>query len=824
MKRSPYIDFECASAHFNTSRRELANGQSEGSWTKRSVWWRRLWLIGLLAVTAWMPSSRAQTSAFSYQGRLSDGGQPAQGAYDLGFGVYDAQTSGAMVGTAVELSGVQVEDGVFSVVLDFGVGAFDGSARWLEIGVLPGGDDGAYTTLLPRQALMAPPYALFALSGNEGPQGAQGPGGPEGETGAMGPQGLQGEQGVQGGQGEPGSDGISIQWLGSLASPPSSPMLNQAYHNTTDQMAYIFDAAGQWQVLARDGAEGPQGAIGQIGPEGPQGPSGEVGPEGPQGVAGPQGPQGLQGEPGPEGPSGSADAWSRVGNAGTDPAINFLGTTDDTPFEVRVNGDRVLRIEDKGDSSDDFSVTDGAPSLIGGSPANYLGTDAVGSTISGGGAVSYGGDPAPNKILSHYGVVAGGRANTIEAISSLSVISGGSENHIDEWASQSVIGGGTRNSVQTRSSLASIAGGGWNSVSSKAMGATIGGGAQNEILARSEYAIISGGERNKVGTDSSYSVIGGGVGNRMWVNSCRATIAGGSANNIWTNSENSTIGGGSGNYVNNGVSATIPGGERNVATGDYAFAAGQRAKAYHLGAFVWADSTEADFASSADNQFLIRASGGVGIGTTNPVSRLTVAGSGAFNSSSSAAIALHNTTANRRWQWHVLDSGSVQLAEYTAGLTRMMVNTLGNVGIGVVSPTQRLHVSGNILATGTVTGSSDRNVKENFVPVDPEQVLEKVASMPIRRWNYIGEDTPHLGPVAQDFYQAFKVGMDDKHISMVDADGVALAAIQGLNRKTESLRAELEQRAAENAALKRELAALKQLVHSLAPASNGVAR
>jgi len=64
---------------------------------------------------------------------------------------------------------------------------------------------------------------------------------------------------------------------------------------------------------------------------------------------------------------------------------------------------------------------------------------------------------------------------------------------------------------------------------------------------------------------------------------------------------------------------------------------------------------------------------------------------------------------------------------------------------------------------------------------------------------------PHIGPVAQDFYGAFQVGVDDKHISMVDADGVALAAIQGLNQKLER----------ENAELRKELQEIKQLLSNL---------
>jgi hypothetical protein len=148
----------------------------------------------------------------------------------------------------------------------------------------------------------------------------------------------------------------------------------------------------------------------------------------------------------------------------------------------------------------------------------------------------------------------------------------------------------------------------------------------------------------------------------------------------------------------------------------------------------------------------------------------------------------------------------------------LTLSTTGKVGIGKTDPAQALDVVGNIVATGTVTGSSDRNIKENFAPVDPQKVLERVSAMPIQRWNYIGEDVPHIGPVAQDFYGAFAVGMDDKHISMVDADGVALAAIQGLNAKLEKENAELKRQLDELKAKERErdarLSAIEEMLRS----------
>jgi Chaperone of endosialidase len=137
----------------------------------------------------------------------------------------------------------------------------------------------------------------------------------------------------------------------------------------------------------------------------------------------------------------------------------------------------------------------------------------------------------------------------------------------------------------------------------------------------------------------------------------------------------------------------------------------------------------------------------------------------------------------------------------------------GRVGIGTDNPQSALHVAGTVTATA-FNPPSDRNLKENFAPVSPREVLEKVAALPISRWNFIGDAaTPHVGPMAQDFHAAFGLGTDERHIATVDADGVALAAIQGLNEKVEARSRKLE---AENAELKKALAALKQMVDMLA--------
>jgi endosialidase-like protein len=130
---------------------------------------------------------------------------------------------------------------------------------------------------------------------------------------------------------------------------------------------------------------------------------------------------------------------------------------------------------------------------------------------------------------------------------------------------------------------------------------------------------------------------------------------------------------------------------------------------------------------------------------------------------------------------------------------------------------------------GTFVSASDRNSKENFAAVDGREVLAKVAALPIATWNYKQDTgTRHLGPMAQDFYAAFAVGSDDKHIAVVDEGGVALAAIQGLSDKVESGKQKSETRIekleTENAELRSELGELKSLVKSMNEKLNGGAK
>jgi hypothetical protein len=109
----------------------------------------------LLALSA--GGAQAQTTEFTYQGRLEDNGAPAGGSFDFAFGLFAAPTGGPVLAT-IERPGVAVTDGLFTVPLDFGA-QFTGAARYLEVAARPTGG-GAFTTIGPRQPLTASPYAM----------------------------------------------------------------------------------------------------------------------------------------------------------------------------------------------------------------------------------------------------------------------------------------------------------------------------------------------------------------------------------------------------------------------------------------------------------------------------------------------------------------------------------------------------------------------------------------------------------------------------------------------------------------------------------------
>lgn len=193
-----------------------------------------------------------------------------------------------------------------------------------------------------------------------------------------------------------------------------------------------------------------------------------------------------------------------------------------------------------------------------------------------------------------------------QATGDTSTISGGSSN-IASGALSAISGGGNNNASQ----FATVIGGGQNNSSLGAY-ATVSGGLSNTS---SGYAsTVAGGYAN--GTSGDYSAMGGGYLGEIIGN--YSSIVGGYGNAV--HGANSSIGGGFYNYINGPSYSMIPGGYKNNITGNFAFAAGSGAYASNDGCFVWSDAADTGFtfSSTGNNQFLINAAGGVGIGTNNP--------------------------------------------------------------------------------------------------------------------------------------------------------------------------------------------------------------
>ena len=266
-----------------------------------------------------------------------------------------------------------------------------------------------------------------------------------------------------------------------------------------------------------------------------------------------------------------------------------------------------------------------------------------------------------------------------------------------------------------------------------------------------EHSVIVGGGTNWIETQAAWDFIGGGSSNLIEPSQLYSVIVGGYFND--QNGNYSAIGGGANNSIYTNVNyCTIPGGCSNVVAASYGLAAGNRAKANHQGSFVWADSSMFDYASANPNTFNVRCVGG---------------------------------------------------AQFVSGI---------NGGNGATTAGVQLAPGGN-----SWSGLSDRNAKENFETVNYQEILERLDAVPITTWNLKSQPVSirHVGPMAQDFAAAFRVGEDDRHITTSDADGVALAAIKGLNQKLEK---ELGGVRAENAQLKHRLERLEQLIN----AKNGV--
>ena len=234
---------------------------------------------------------------------------------------------------------------------------------------------------------------------------------------------------------------------------------------------------------------------------------------------------------------------------------------------------------------------------------------------------------------------------------------------------------------------------------------------------------------NSVASGVAGATIAGGGGNSPnRVNADYGTVSGGLGNTA--SGSGGTVAGGSSNTASavyatvggganntaNGFYATVPGGTFNSANGQNSFAAGYGAAANNMGSFVWSDSSN-----------------------YNSYGVLTDTGPNSFVARASGGFTLY---------------------------TAPSASTGATLAAG----------------SGSWSSLSDRDAKANFSVVDGQALLARLAALPIATWNYRAQpdSVRHMGPTAQDFYAAFGLGEDEKHISTVDAQGVALAAIQAL--------------------------------------------
>lgn len=453
-----------------------------------------------------------------------------------------------------------------------------------------------------------------------------------------------------------------------------------------------------------------------------------------------------------------------------------------------------------GGYANDIGVND-HNSTLGGGYNNNIGDNSSASTLSGG----YNNNIASNSVSgtiaggyfndigvdSDYGTLGGGYDNNIASNSFYATIGGGYLNDIGVDSDYSVVGGGRDNNIASGSWYGTIAGGYGNDIGDYSDQSAVGGGLDNDIASGSLRATISGGYFNKIGINADYSTVGGGYNNNIASNAYSATVAGGYLNDIGVNADYGIVAGGYNSDVGDGAY--------------YAYAAGYRAKANHIGAFVWADTSSADFASLADNEFAVRTAGGMRVIGSTTNSTLTVAPNNTVNGDVSQVV-LGEDYQGSLGMLLRYDGNQNQLQVYgKSGATEygphlVIPRSSSYVGIGI-SPGYPLHMASGARCTvgGVWTDASSRTLKENFTKVDGGEILAKLLQLEVTQWNYKNENEAilHIGPVAEDFYATFGLGGRDDGISSSDRGGIALVAIQELARENAILQQrndELEQR------------------------------
>jgi len=529
---------------------------------------------------------------------------------------------------------------------------------------------------------------------------------------------------------------------------------------------------------------------------------------------------------------GGGEAWLLTGNAGTNPAVNFLGTTDaqplviattntttPQPIQIRVGNQETFRFNPPGTSEPAWSiqrgggnqrglhavdlqsarslgtqVASGDYSVIGGGRNNTAsgslatvggggGNNASGdrATVGGGGGNTASGDRATvgggflNTASGELATVGGGRSNN--ASGNLVTVSGGEGNTASSFAA--TVGGGGGNNA---SGLAATVGGGDGNTASGDR-ATVGGGWQN--TASGELATVCGGRGN---TASGSAFVGGGRGNTAsggaavigggllnTASALYATVGGGLADTA--SALYATVGGGWFNTASGG-SATVGGGYTNTASGDLATVGGGGGNTAS-GAYATVGGGDRDTASGD------RATVGGGRANTASGAFSTVGGgrentaSGDFSvvpgGYSNTANANYNLVFGRNVDPSVTETYRVYF--FGDGSNLNIPNPSGFLVINRLDGDYPIHVgtgigNGNgayLTGGGVWTNGSSRSFKERFVQYRPADVLEKILQLPVEGYFYKGTEEYHITPMAEDFYRLFGTGV--REIIETDSTG-----------------------------------------------------
>lgn len=710
-------------------------------------------LFTIVALLALGQVVNGQGTAFTYQGQLTDNGTPANGSYDLRFTIYDGLSGGNQVGNRITNAAVPVAEGTFTVILDFGAGIFTGANRWLEIGVRTNGPAGAFTTLSPLQAFTAAPYAITAGAVTDANVSRLDV--PNTSSTATGVPTVT--------SGFITAATVLQSGLG-YQSPPTVTVTDT---NGSGAVIVATVLAGKVVALTvqNSGTGYSSGATLTISSP----PSNAF-----QTFITPNFFTGINTMTNPgntfagsftgdgtrltnvdaatlEGLT-TASFWQLGGNGGSAAGLNFLGTTDNQALELKVNSTRALRLEPN---------TNGAPNVIAGSPVNTVAPGVVGATISGGHS---------NTIAGFYATIPGGYLNTAAGNYSFAAGNLANANHAGAfvWADHSLNTGFT--STATNQFLVRAAGGvGIGTNAPQAPFHVVGPG---QVVALVDSA-------NPTGT---------------WLSIANRSTGGGSWSLISTGNGN---GEGADKLVFFTSAASF--GRMNLdASGNLALVGTLSAGGAVVGTLT-ATTLSATTLSAAT----------VGIGLSNPAGALGVAvGTGAVtvrNDGNVPGLVLTGGIA----------PGTLRLRNALEIWPNDAANAGGRLDVRGLngSPTITLTGTNGTVSAVTYVQTSDRNAKENFTSVDRRQMLEKVVALPITRWTFKDDTgTAHVGPMAQDFYSAFSLGTDEKHIATVDEEGVALAALQGLNQKVEERSARIKELEARIERLERLLSAKDQVL------------